>query len=84
MNEKLSKTPKKSCLFHACPRIPEMRDPSKWKFLKRGIPQNRNFQNEGSFKSGIPETRELYTSLVLQEISSFYQCFPVLIGIQKF
>ena len=46
-DEKLSWTSGKACLFHACPRIPEMRDPSKWKFLKRGIPQNRNFQNEG-------------------------------------
>ena len=31
---------KKTCLFHACPKIPEMRDPSKKKFPKRGIPQN--------------------------------------------
>ena len=36
-------------------RIPKMRDPSKWKFPKRGIPQFRNFQNEGSLNSEIPK-----------------------------
>ena len=28
------------------------------KFLKRGIPRFRNSQNEGSLKSGIPETKD--------------------------
>ena len=57
-DEKLSWTSGKACLFHACPRIPEMRDPSKLKFLKRGIPQNGNFQNEGSLKIEISKTRD--------------------------
>ena len=61
------------------PRIPEMRDPSKQKFLKRGIPQNRNFQNEGSLKMEISKTREsIHFCSFLQEISSFYKCFSVL------
>ena len=30
--------------------ISKSRDPSKWKFPKWGIPQNGNFQNEGSLK----------------------------------
>ena len=46
-------------------RIPEMRDPSKWKFPKRGIPQFRN-----------SKTREsIHFCSFLQEISSFYKCF---------
>ena len=57
-DEKLSWTSGKACLFHACPRIPEMRDPSKWKFLKRGIPQNGNFQNEGSLEIEISKMRD--------------------------
>ena len=49
-------------------RIPEMRDPSKWKFPKRGIPQFRN-----------SKTREsIHFCSFLQEISSFYKCFSVL------
>ena len=56
--QKTAKTPKKTCLFHACPKIPEMRDPSKWKFPKRGIPQNGNFQNEGSLKIEISKMRD--------------------------
>ena len=56
--KKRAKPPKKTCLFHACPKIPEMRDPSKWKFPKRGIPQNGNFQNEGSLKIEISKMRD--------------------------
>ena len=49
-------------------RIPEMRDPSKWKFPKRGIPLFRN-----------SKTREsIHFCSFLQEISSFYKCFSVL------
>ena len=54
------------CFMHT--RIPEMRDPSKWKFPKRGIPQFRN-----------SKTREsIHFCSFLQEISSFYKCFSVL------
>ena len=44
-------------------------------FLKWGIPPNRNSQMEGSLQIEIPKTREVYTTIFLQEISSYYQCF---------
>ena len=43
--QKTGKNPIKTCLFHACP-----------KFLKWGIPQNRNSQNEVSLKTEIPKS----------------------------
>ena len=36
------------CLWALWLKIPEMRDPSFWKFPKRGIPRFGNFWNEGS------------------------------------
>ena len=60
--------PHKILFFYAC-----------LKFPNRGIPQNRNFQNEGSLKMEICKTREsIHLSSFLQEISSFYKCFSVL------
>ena len=77
--QKTGNNPIKTCFFHACLKITEMRDPSKWKFPNRGIPQNRNFQNEGSLKMEISKTREsIHFCSFLQEISSFYKCFSVL------
>ena len=66
--QKTGKNSIKTCFFHAC-----------LKFPNRGIPQNRNFQNEGSLKMEISKTREsIHFCSFLQEISSFYKCFSVL------